>query len=274
MKRKSIIALVLCLCLMFGATIARAQFFGLTVFDPTVYAEAVAQVSQLVKQYQQLVQTYNQITNQYNQMLFLAQRVPVDMLARYRAILTPWRNSTATNTYGTTGGWIGAINSGVNVASGYLDAADQLLTYGAALNNVPADQVDRVKRNYASVELTDGSNIHSIETIGTLRRNASQVETTIAGLEQDSLSADPNMNTEVAVLNKINASSIIALRNSQDTNKVLVALAEQQVVQSKQQRDGESRAINNHIQFMGQEQAILTDQKAGTTAAMLDFRMP
>ena len=272
MKRKAIIALV-CLCLMFSATLARAQF-GITVFDPSVYLEAVAQVSQLVKQYQQLVQTYDQITNQYNQMLFMARRVPVDMLSRYRAILTPWRNSTATNTYGTTGGWIGAINSGVNVAGGYLEAADQLLAYGGALNNVPADQVDRLKKNYASVELTDGSNIHSIETIGTLRRNASQVETTIADLEQDSLSADPNMNTEVAVLNKINASSIIALRNSQDTNKVLVALAEQQVVQSKQQRDAESRAINNHIQFMGQEQAILTDQKAGTTAAMLGFRMP
>jgi hypothetical protein len=134
------------------------------------------------------------------------------MLARYRAILTPWRNSTASNIYGTTGGWIGAINSGVNVAGGYLQAADQLLTCGGALNNVPADQVDRLKENYASVELADGSNIHSIETIGTLRRNASQVETTIAGLEQDSLSADPNMNTEITVLNKINAASIIALR--------------------------------------------------------------
>ena len=55
---------------------------------------------------------------------------------------------------------------------------------------------------------------------------------------------------------------------------MLVALAEQQVVQSKQQRDAESRAINNHIRFMSEEQAILTDQKAGTTAAMLGFRMP
>ena len=30
------------------------------------------------------------------------------------------------------------------------------------------------------------------------------------------------MNTEIAVLNKINAANIVALRNTQDTNKLLV----------------------------------------------------
>ena len=35
------------------------------------------------------------------------------------------------------------------------------------------------------------------------------------------------MNTEVAVLNKINAANVIGLRNRQDTNKLLGALAEE-----------------------------------------------
>ena len=160
------------------------------------------------------------------------------------------------------------------MAAGYLQSAEQLLAYGAALGNVPADQLDRLKKNYATVELTDGANLHSIETIGSLRRNASQVESAIAGLESDSLSLDPDMNTEIAVLNKISAANIIALRNTQDSNKVLVTLAEQQTIEAKRQRDAEARAINNHIRFMGQEQAFLADQKAGATAAMLAFRMP
>ena len=71
--KKTMIAAVLCLCLGFGASRARAQFgFGITVFDPSVYAEAVAEVSNLVQQYNQLVQTYQMITNQYNQMLWMA----------------------------------------------------------------------------------------------------------------------------------------------------------------------------------------------------------
>jgi hypothetical protein len=39
--------------------------------------------------------------------------------------------------------------------------------------------------------------------IGSIRGNAQNVQTQIANLEQDSLSADPNLNTEVSVLNKI-----------------------------------------------------------------------
>ena len=272
MKRKMIIALV-CLCLMFSATVARAQF-GLTVFDPSVYFEAVAQVNQLVKQYQQLVQDLRPDHEPIQ-----PDAVHGPARARGHARTLPGDPDAVAqfdrDQYVWHYRWLDRRHQLRRQRRGRLPRS-RGSTSGLRrrLNNVPADQVDRLKKNYASVELTDGSNIHSIETIGTLRRNASQVETTIAGLEQDSLSADPNMNTEVAVLNKINASSIIALRNSQDTNKVLVALAEQQVVQSKQQRDAESRAINNHIQFMGQEQAILTDQKAGTTAAMLGFRMP
>jgi hypothetical protein len=260
--------------LLATSTTAVGLFIGITVFDPANWAEAINQLKQLEKQYQQMAQTYNQITNQYNHMLLMGRQVPVNMAARYRALLTPWRTSGATNTYATTGGWIGAINTGANVATGYLQAAEQLMAYGAALANVPADQLDRVKKNYATVELTDGANQHAMETIGTLRRNSRQVETAIQGLEDDSLSSDPNVNTQVAVLNKINAASIIGLRNTQDTNKVLVALAEHQAVDAKRQRDAEARAINQHIRFMAGEQALLAAQKANASAAMTAFRMP
>jgi len=269
MRKMILVAALLC-----ASSASLAQFFGITVFDPTNWAEALNQLRQLEQQYSQLVATYDQITNQYNHMLFMARRVPVNMSTRYRALLSPWRPSTATNTYGTTGAWIDAVNSGLGVSAGYSQSAERLLAYGAALAAVPADQVERVQKNYATVELTDGANQHSMETIGTLRRNAAQVETVIKGLEDDSLSLDPSMNTEIAVLNKINAASIIALRNAQDSNKVLVALAEQQVIEAKRQRDAEARAINNHIRFMAQERDLLAGQKANASAAMLSFRMP
>jgi hypothetical protein len=50
------------------------------------------------------------------------------------------------------------------------------------------------------------------------------------------------MNTEIAVLNKINASNLIAIRGSQDTNKLLASVAEQQIIEAKRQRDAEARS--------------------------------
>jgi len=267
------IALSLLGGLTLGAGVALAQFgFGVTVFDPSVYAEAVTEVTKLVQQYNQLVETYQMITNQYNQMLWMAKTLPGN-LARFRTIPTPWFLSGATNTYGTTGGWIAAINSGANVSGGYQNATERLMPYGSALANVPTDQLDRLQKHYATIELTDGANQDGMETIGTLRSNAPEVEAAIRALENDSLNSDPGYNTEIAVLNKINAAAVIALRNGQDTNKLLTALAEQQLIEAKRQRDAEVKAINTHIPLVGQGQSILSGQSSNWTAAMLGYRL-
>ena len=230
---------------------------GDIVFDPTNYAELIQQLLRMEQQYAEMVQTYVMIQNQYTQMLFMAQSVPVNMISRYRALATPWLNSSATNIYGTSGGWISGINTGSGVSPGYSVATQPLGIYGSALGNIPSDQLSRVKTDYATVELTDGANLTGIETLGRMRNNAPAVEAAIDNLEADSLSADPDMNTEIAVLNKINAADIIALRNSQDANKLLTTLAEEQIIQAKRARDAEAQAFNNHIQFMAQGQAAM-----------------
>src|SRR5881296_447231 len=91
--------------------------FGLgdIVFDPSNYAEAIQQLLQMEQQYAQLVQTYQMVRSQYDHLVWMAKRVPVNMAARYKAASTPWRTSSAANTYGTAGGWIGGINTGVDV---------------------------------------------------------------------------------------------------------------------------------------------------------------
>jgi hypothetical protein len=268
----------LVVCALFGVMLASPALaiFGLgdIVFDPSNFEEAVQQLLEMQRHYEQLVKTYQVVRNQYEQMLWMAKRVPVNMAARYRAMATPWRPSSATNTYGTTAGWISGINSGTGVSSGYSRAIQRLAEYGGALANIPADQLERVKTAYATVELTDGANLHAMETVGRLRANATAVETAIQGLEDDSLSADPAMNTEIAVLNKINAAHLIAVRNTQDTNKLLVALAEAQVVEAKRKRDAEAQAINNHIRFRTDGKAVLAAQAADASAAMLAWRMP
>src|SRR5438309_7572886 len=107
-------------------TLARPTFaifgFGDIVFDPSNYAEAIQQLLQMEQQYAQLVQTYQMVRSQYDHLVWMAKRVPVNMTARYKAISTPWRTSSAGNSYGNTGGWTRGINTGVEVASGYAEA--------------------------------------------------------------------------------------------------------------------------------------------------------
>jgi hypothetical protein len=276
MKSKRVIAvgLLATFTLVFASPARAILGLGDIVFDPSNYAQAIRSFIQLEQQYAQLIQIYQQSRQQYEQMVWMAQMVPVNMQARYRAVVTPWTNSTATDTYGTTGGWIGSINSGSGVAAGYSQSIQKLESYGSALGNIPDGQLDRVKTSYGNVELTDGANIEAIGTIGQIRANAPALENTVQSLEQDSLSSDPAMNTEVAVLNKINAANLIGLRNTQDTNKLLVSLTEQQILASKRARDVETQAINQHVRFMTEGKAALTSQASNASAAMLAWRMP
>lgn len=250
--------------------------FGLgdIVFDPTNFEQALQQLVQLEQQYTQLVQTYHLIENQYQQMLRMAKQDPVNMFLRYRAIATPWTPSSATNSYGTTAGWTRGINTGQNVSAGYSAAVQHLGAYGDAFGNIPANQSDRIKTSYATVELTDGANLAGLQTIGDIRGNAAAVETAIQNLETDSLSSDPDMNTEIAVLNKINAAGVIGLRNTQNGNKLLVALTEEHIIQAKRERDAEAVAFNNDVQFRSQAKSVMAAQAANASSAMLAWRMP
>ena len=275
MRRPWIVVLTIALGLSVLTPSAFAIFgFGDIVFDPSNYVEAVQQLLQMEQQYVQLVQTYQMVRNQYEHLRAMAQQVPVNMALRYRAALTPWNASSATNTYGTSGGWVNGMNTGAADQAGYAAATQALGTYGAALDNVAGDQAERVKTSYATVELTDGANQSGMETIGRLRANARAVEAAIQGLEEDSLSSDPAMNTEIAVLNKINAANLITIRNNQDTNKLLVALAEGEIIDAKRKRDAEAQTINNHIRFMSEGKAVMTAQAAGASDAMRAWRMP
>src|SRR5882724_9005265 len=176
MKRKR----TLVVCLLVSLSLAGPAFaiFGVgdIVFDPSNFEEAVQQLLKMQQQYAQLVQSYQMIRNQYNQMLWMAKQVPVNMAVRYRARATPWQTVSATNIYGTTGNWVTGMNTGLGVETGYSGAIQPLASYGAALGNIPADQLPRVKTNYATVELTDGANLSGMETIGRLRANSRAVE--------------------------------------------------------------------------------------------------
>ncbi len=254
---------------------ASAQFGGI-VYDPTNYANAVLRYKQLIQQLAQLRQTYTQLVQQYNLALQMSKNLQ-NMPARYRARFSQWRNVGAPNTYGNTGTWVNGMNTGLpgSVNTGYQQATTPLLQFsGQFLAGMTPDELNRVKSQYASVELSDGSNVTAMASIGAIRDNAQMIQNQINNLEQDSFSGDPNLNTEVSVLNKINATNVLTLRTLQDSNKLLLSLLEQNVIASKQQREATANSINADIT----RQATLArnmGQVTGTLSNSLkNFRMP
>src|SRR5271170_4862127 len=245
--KKKIPAVLLVLILCVGT--ASAQFGSGIVYDPTNYQNAILRYQQLQQQLLQLQKSYAQITNQLNLAMRMAQFVK-NMPARYRALFSQWRNVTSLNTFGNTVSWINGINTGVlpNINTGYLKATNPLSQYSPyELSGMDPSELGRVQSQYASIELSDGASMNAMATIGAIRGSADNVQTQIGNLEDDSFSGDSNLNSEVSVLNKINAAGVLTLHTVQDSNKLLASLLEQQTIIAKQQRDATASAINTDI---------------------------
>jgi hypothetical protein len=273
-SRKILIGLLL-LGLSVGT--ASAQFgFGGIVYDPTNYANALLRYAELQQQLVQLRNSYAQLVTAYNLALQMSRSLQ-NMPARYEAQFSQWRNVAALNTYGNTGTWVTGINLGQlqAVNAGYQQATTELLPYNSGeLSAMTADEAARVKSQYATVELADGANTTAIGTIGAIRGSASDIQAQIANLEQDSLSSDPSLNTEVSVLNKINAAGVLTLRTLQDSNKLLASLLEEQTILAKQQREATANSIDTEVSRQASVGGNLAQVTGTITDSLQNFRMP
>ena len=273
MKKKLLIAL---LVLGLGVGTASAQFGSGIVYDPTNYHNALLRYYQLQQHLAQLQKSYQKITSQLELATQMARFVQ-NMPARYRALFSQWRNVTSLNTFGNTGSWISGINSGLlpNINTGYLRSTTQLLPYSPDhLSGMDASQLERVQSQYASVQLVDGANVNAMSTIGSIRGSAQNIQTQIGNLEQDSFSNDSGLNSEVSVLNKINAAGVLTLRTLQDSNKLLASLLEQQTIVAKQQRDATTNAINADISRQASLAGNMSQVTSTITDSLQNFRMP
>jgi hypothetical protein len=261
--RKKILVLILVGSLWVAT--ASAQLGGI-VYDPTNYQNALLRYFQLQQQFLELQQTYSLAV----QMARNLQNMP----ARYRAQFSTWRNGAALDTYGNTAGWIVGVNTGA-VGGGYQQATTQLRPYEPDyLASMDPVELSRVESQYASVELADGANSTAMASIGAIRENAPNLQEQLGNLENDSLSDDPDLNTEVSVLNKINAANVLTTRSVQDTNKLLASLLEIQTVLAKQQRESTANTINADIARRATAAGNLAELAGTLTGSLQNFRMP
>lgn len=269
MRKKILIVLLIA---VFAVGTASAQFGGV-VYDPTNYHNALLRYFQLQQHLIQLQQTYSKVLSHYNLALQMARNIQ-NMQARYRAQFSQWRNGSASNTFGNTGEWITGINTGA-VGGGYQQATTRLIPYSPDhLSAMDATELSRVRSQYASVELADGANLTAMTALGSIRNNAVSLELRMGNLESDSFSGDSSLNSEVSVLNKINAANVLTLRSVQDSNKLLASLLEQQIIASKQQRELTANAINTDISRRASLSGNLAQLTGSLTNSLQNFRMP
>jgi hypothetical protein len=274
--KKLLLVPLITLAMALAHETAQAQFGFGVVYDPTNYANAVLRYSQLVQQLSQLRATYEQILNQYNLALQMSRNLP-NMASRYSAAWAPWRYAKAQDAYGNTSTWVAGMNSGVlpTVFSGYQKASNTFLTYSPELlSSMPASEVERVRSDAATIQLVDGAAQNAMQMIGAIRANALGTSNTIRNIQNDSFSSNPNLNSEVSVLNKVNATNVLALENAQDTNKLLVALLEQQTILAKQARDSATNITNADISRRLDSVRFGEQLTAGIGQALNRYRLP
>jgi len=262
-----------CVLSSVGLMVLAIPLFGvIPVFDAEALAEMLVQTGKFVTQINQMVQTYNRITQQYNHMVYQAKYIA--NLYRYHAPSTIWRGLSGTDTYGRSRRWIDAVNSGIGTVEGWENATIRTVAYPGGLAGIPASQRGRKQKDFATIELEDGTAVSAMDTIGRIRSNGPGVESALALLETDSLSSEPDLHTEAAQLNKANAIALIQTRALTDQNKLLVTNAEIGLLRLKQERDAAAYALSNDVAFRTEGREALTAQHAGASQAMLAYRLP
>jgi hypothetical protein len=250
---------------------ARAQFGSGIVFDPTQSAHALQQIEQGSQLYTTAVATRNQIVTMYNLAHQMAQ-MPQNLGARYKAGWSQWTSVQApANAYGNTAALVNALNYGalVNAQQGYNSAYVQAQSYpsGDYLTLDSRTQAT-VANQYATSELAQSATTNTLATVGTIRSDSQTFASKLANLESDTFSTDPTQQTENALLGKINSATLLQIHSQQDTNQLLMASLQQQLVAQKQQIDAQNRALNDSIYFQQNFPTTIENVNSGVSDSM------
>jgi hypothetical protein len=127
------------LCSLMVATLGIPAIAQFVVYDPENFLEAVAQ--------------YEQMLEQYRFLLKQAERVPVDIAARYHAHSIDWTNHAAAAGLQFAGPLLAALNEGDIAGAAYRALVDPLDLPMDVVDRMPATMRRRFGTAYATVEL-------------------------------------------------------------------------------------------------------------------------
>jgi hypothetical protein len=282
-----ILAVVLAL-----APMAHAQFGSGIVYDPTQSAHAIQEIQQgesqlqkwatelnnwqqhLLKEaqiYTTAEQTRTQIVTMYN-LAYQMATMPQNLEARYRADWAQWQNLAAPpNAYGNTSPLVNALNFGglPQAQQGYSSAYVQPQSYPSGnYSSLDSRTQATVANQYATSELAQTTTTNTLATLGTIRTNEQTFATKLTNLDSDTFSTDPAQQSSNALLAKINSATLLQIHSQQDTNQLLAASIQQQLLAQKQQIDAQNRSLNNAVYFQQNFPTTMQNVTSGVSTSM------
>lgn len=253
------------------APMAHAQFGSGIVYDPTQSAHAIQQIEQGSQIYTTAVATRNQIVTMYN-LAYQMSKLPQNLEARYKADWSQWTSLSApANTYGNTSALVNALNYGAlnQAQQGYSSAYVQAQSYPSGNYSFLDSRTQATVANqYATSELAQTTTTNTLATLGTIRTDEQTFATKLTNLDSDTFSTDSSQQTQSALLGKINSATLLQIHSQQDTNQLLMASIQQQLVAQKQQIDAQNRAINNAIYFQQNFPTTMQNVTGGVTQSI------
>jgi hypothetical protein len=222
-----------------SAQVVCAQIFGSgIVFDPTQSGHAIQQIAQTNQLYTTTVQTTRNVIAAYN----LAQRMASLPRELYTSYINLGRQewiilTRPANTYGNSLGWINAAMTGSGVSAANQTSSFPRISQISGYPSLNTQGQQAIAAQGATVDISDAVNVSNLQTVGTIRANATQREADISQLEAATHSSDPAQHTEMATLQRINQALLIELRTQQETNQILQGQALQEIVGHKVQQD-------------------------------------
>jgi hypothetical protein len=250
---------------------AHAQFSSGIVYDPTQSAHALQQIEQGSQIYTTAVATRNQIVTMYN-LAYQMSRLPEDLEARYKADWSQWTSLQApANTYGNTAALVNALNYGAltTAQQGYSSAYVQAQGYpSGSYSSLDSRTQATVANQYATSELAQTTTTNTLATLGAIRTDEQGFATKLSNLDSDTFSTSSNQQTQAALLGKINSATLLQIHTQQDTNQLLMASIQTQLVAQKQQIDAQNRALNNAIYFQQNFPTAMQNVNNGVSTSM------
>jgi len=154
------------------------------------------------------------------------------------------------------------------------DVGHTLVLGATGLTGLSTAETARIQTRYDRTQLQDGTLATALTAIGRLRQAETTLETTLKNLESDAYSDVSDYHTQIAVLNKINATGVTAARMAKDTNALLVSLLEGQMLDATERREASAQAIAAQAAFLIEARPLLARTTAQTTTALTTFRIP
>ncbi len=260
---------IYCLVL-FSALLVPSAHAQWAVFDATNYGNAVKEFKQLQQMYTTANQTRDQIIEAYN-LAYQMSRMPQDLYQRYKSDFSQWTNLSAPDTYGNTAAWVNALNLGSpnRALDAYDSAVIQPQRYpGSGLSAQDSQTQTTIKNQYATSELARGAITSTLSTLGTVRSDSEAFARKLANLESDTYSANPNQQTEMAVLGKINSATLLQIHSQQDANQILSAALAERAITDKQRMDEQNRLINQAVYFQQNFPNAMRHVSGGVSVAL------